>query len=177
MPAPASGIPLDIEVLKQFRIIIKSVRGHFQSIEESCGISGAQLWALAKIESTSDITINELAKELAIHQTTASNLVEKLSAKKLIKKVRQHTDQRFVSLVLTAAGKKILDQAPTPLQGLLPDALGRMPYKKLLALHELLSDLQTLMADIDESAAESPLSDDIEEAAVTKVKKRTAAHK
>ncbi|HEY3697965.1 MAG TPA: MarR family winged helix-turn-helix transcriptional regulator [Spongiibacteraceae bacterium] len=176
MSASTPDTALDIEVLKQFRIIIKSIRGHFQSIEASCGISGAQLWALAKIDSTSDITISELAKELAIHQTTASNLVEKLCAKKLIKRVRQHTDQRFVSLMQTAAGKKMLAQAPTPLQGLLPDALGRMPYKKLLMLHELLGDLQNLMASIDESAAAAPLSDDDTEA-VDMTQKRATKRK
>lgn len=163
---------LDIDVLKQFRVIIKSVRGHFQSIEESCGISGAQLWALDKIHHTDEITINELAKELAIHQTTASNLVEKLCTKKLIKKVKRAADQRFVSLVLTAAGKKLLDKAPTPLQGLLPDALGRMPYKKLMALRDLLDDLQKLMSAIDESAAESPLSDEAPVRAAPRVKSK-----
>lgn len=152
--------PLDIEVLKQFRIIFKSVRRHFQSIEQSCGVSGAQLWALAKIEEIPDITINRLAAELAVHQTTASNLVEKLAGQDLVRKVRQKTDQRFVSLVLTESGQQMLTDAPSPLQGLLPDALGKMPYKKLLALYHLLDDLQHLMAHIEEDAAAAPLSED-----------------
>ena len=50
---------LDIEVLKQFRIIFKSVRRHFQAIEQVCGISGAQLWALAKIEQSPKDPLNK----------------------------------------------------------------------------------------------------------------------
>lgn len=152
--------PLDIEVLKQFRVIFKSVRRHFQTIEQSCDVSGAQLWALAKIEEIPAITMNRLAEELAIHQTTASNLVEKLTSKKLVKKVRQKTDQRFVSLALTAAGRKILADAPAPLQGLLPDALGKMPYKQLLSLYNHLNELQELMMHIEADASTAPLSED-----------------
>jgi DNA-binding MarR family transcriptional regulator len=152
--------PLDIEVLKQFRVIFKSVRRHFQSIEQSCGVSGAQLWALAKIDEIPDITINHLAEELAIHQTTASNLVEKLAGKNLVYKIRQKADQRFVALALTPAGQQMLSDAPAPLQGLLPDALGKMPYKKLLALFHLLDDLQKLMEHIEVDAGAAPLSEE-----------------
>lgn len=151
---------LDIEVLKQFRIIFKSVRRHFQSIEQACGISGAQLWALAKIAEIQGLTVTKLAGELAIHQTTASNLVEKLVTKGLVSKVRQQEDQRFVVLVLTDSGSGMLDSAPIPLQGLLPDALGKMPYRKLLQLHELLAELQGLMEHTEDEAAAMPLSED-----------------
>jgi DNA-binding MarR family transcriptional regulator len=149
--------PLDIEVLKQFRVIFKSIGRHFQSIERTCGISGAQLWALAKIDEIPDITISRLAEELAIHQTTASNLVDKLASKELVSKVRQKADQRFVSLALASEGRQVLAKAPTPLQGLLPDALGKMPYKKLVALYGLLDDLKMLMEHIEEDAGAAPL--------------------
>ena len=35
------------EVLKQFRILLQSIRKHFQEVEQRCGVSGAQLWALS----------------------------------------------------------------------------------------------------------------------------------
>lgn len=159
MTRPPTEHPLDIEVLKQFRVIFKSVRSHFQSIERACGLSGAQLWALAKISDLPNIALNQLAQELAIHQTTASNLVEKLASKGLVDKVRQKADQRFVALALTAAGRQLLAAAPGPFEGILPDALGKMPHQKLLSLHRLLADLQTLMDPVDEDAGRSPLSE------------------
>ena len=159
MNNPPTEKSLDIEVLKQFRVIFKSIGRHFQSIERTCGISGAQLWALAKIDEIPDITMNRLAEELAIHQTTASNLVDKLVSKELVHKVRQKADQRFVSLALAPEGQQVLAKAPTPLQGLLPDALGKMPYKKLVALYDLLDDLQMLMEHIEEDAGSAPLSE------------------
>jgi DNA-binding MarR family transcriptional regulator len=156
----APTLALDIAVLKQFRVIFRSVRRHFQSVEQACGLSGAQLWALAKIGEIPDITVGRLAQELAIHQTTASNLVDRLVGRKLARKARQKNDQRFISLVLTAAGRKLLTEAPGPSEGLLPDALGKMPYKKLLELHQLLSDVQEVMEHIEADAEATPLSED-----------------
>lgn len=158
MTNTTSDARLDIEVLKQFRIIIKSIRRHFLSVEQACGISGAQLWALSKIgEST--LTVSQLAHEMAIHQSTASNLVEKLVDKQLAIKRRQAEDQRSVSLELTAQGREILDRAPQPFQGLLPDALGKMPYTQLRTLHGLLDDLLKRMSELESEAGSSLLSE------------------
>jgi hypothetical protein len=38
-----------LEVLEQFRVIVKSSRRHYQDVERRAGLSGAQLWALAQI--------------------------------------------------------------------------------------------------------------------------------
>jgi len=34
-----------LEVLEQFRIIVKSIRRHYQDVERRAGLKGAQLWA------------------------------------------------------------------------------------------------------------------------------------
>ena len=36
-------------VLRQFRLIFSSVRRHFQLIEKSAGVGGAQIWALSLV--------------------------------------------------------------------------------------------------------------------------------
>lgn len=157
--SPSASPRLDIEVLKQFRIIIKSVRRHFQTIESACGISGAQLWALAKIGEDPGITVSQLAQEMAIHQSTASNLVEKLVEKQLVCKRRLAEDQRSVLLDLSEGGRKVLGAAPQPFQGLLPDVLGKTPYGELRMLHELLGKLLARMDDLESDAANVHLSE------------------
>ena len=64
-----------LEVLQQFRILVKSIRSHYQQVEARSGVSGAQLWALAHIAGSPGSKVGELARALAIHQSTASNLV------------------------------------------------------------------------------------------------------
>src|SRR5438105_15280012 len=63
-----------LEVLEQFRVIVKSIRRHYQDVERRAGVTGAQLWALAQIAEQPGGQVGELARAPAVHQFTASNL-------------------------------------------------------------------------------------------------------
>jgi DNA-binding MarR family transcriptional regulator len=151
---------LDVEVLKQFRVIFKSVRKHFQSVEDALGISGAQLWALSCIAEKPGIRVTELARAMTLHQSTTSNLIEKLADLDLVRRERSSADGRIITLYPTESGTIRLEGAPAPVRGLLPDALGRLPYNTLRDLHRSLETLLGTMGNLEESAGEStPLSD------------------
>ena len=93
--------PLSIKVLKKFRLIFGSVRQHFREVEQTCGVSGSQLWILQEVSNTPGIGVSELAGRLSIHQSTCSQLVEKLVGRGLLIKERSVEDQRRVGLLLT----------------------------------------------------------------------------
>lgn len=58
---------LSIQVLKKFRVIYGSVRQHFREIEQTCGVTGSQLWIMQEISATPGVGISELAEKLSIH--------------------------------------------------------------------------------------------------------------
>ena len=89
---------LTLDVLKQFRLIYGSVRHHFRQVEETCGVSGSQIWMLHELHSAPGIGVSDLAHRLSIHQTTCSQLVEKLVARGYVEKTRSEEDQRRVGL-------------------------------------------------------------------------------
>lgn len=146
-------------VLQQFRFIFKSVKKHFQWVEHETGVSGSQLWALAQIGATPGLRVTELARALAIHQTTASNLVDKLAQRRLVRRERKREDQRVVQLFLSQRGEAIIAQAPKPYEGVLPDALMRLPRAELGRLDVLLKSLTHHMRVRDASGRRTPLSD------------------
>ena len=148
-----------LAVLKQFRIVFRSVKRHFQWVEAQCGVSGAQLWALGKVGESPGLKVSELAKALAIHQSTASNMLDRLELLGMIRKERISSDQRVVRLHLTAKGKKVLASAPQPFQGVLPDALAALPAPVLAALDRHLTTLIETMKVKDSSGQATPLSD------------------
>jgi DNA-binding MarR family transcriptional regulator len=150
---------LDLEVLRQFRLIFKSVRRHFQSVESVMGISGAQLWAVSRIAEQPGIRVTELAKAMSIHQTTASNLVEKLVELGFVARERDSSDGRVVLLRLTDKGAASLAEAPGPVRGLLPDALGKLPFETLESLHANLTELLSRMQDLEPQGRDTPLSE------------------
>ncbi|MGL4997218.1 MAG: MarR family winged helix-turn-helix transcriptional regulator [Deefgea sp.] len=151
---------LDVEVLKQFRIVFKSIRKHFQSIEDELGISGAQLWALAEIDIQPGLALSTLSKAMSLHQSTTSNLVEKLVVLGLVERKKSLEDGRSIRLFATLQGASKLRFAPRPVKGLLPDALERLSPTTLLNLHTSLSDLLVTMNKLEHDAGDySPLSD------------------
>lgn len=150
---------LSIQVLKKFRVIFGSVRQHFRDVEQTCGVSGSQLWILQEVAKAPGTGVSELAVRLSIHQSTCSLLVEKLVTRKLLSKVRSKEDQRRVGLTLTEEAEKILGAAPGPAEGILPEALQGLPEATLLALdHALLSVIDQLRVRDDEDA-DKPLAD------------------
>ena len=148
-----------LEVLKLFRILVKSIRGHYQVVENRSGVSGAQLWALAHIAGNPKTKVGELARALAIHQSTASNLVGRLESLGLLARNRLRDDQRSVELTLTPKGKRALSRAPRPLIGLLQQALLDLPPARLEGLHKHLELLIGTMKFKDKKSHTTPISE------------------
>jgi DNA-binding MarR family transcriptional regulator len=107
-------------------------------------VSGAQLWALCEIEEQPGLTVSELAHAMSIHLSTASNLLDKLETRKLVRRERASTDQRVVRVYVTREGEKVLKRAPGPAEGIIPDALQKLPAPALTRLHRDLTVLLEL---------------------------------
>jgi len=148
-----------LAVLEQFRILFKSIRRHYYHVERQAGISGAQLWALVEVAADPGVEVGDLARTLAIHQSTASNLLRRLQTQKLVSRKRQGKDQRTVQLFATRKGLKVLKRAPQPLIGVLQQALSDLPRGSLQVLHRQLSKLIALMKAKDLEARAIPLSE------------------
>ncbi len=150
---------LQLQVLRKFRIIYGSVRQHFREVEKSCGISGSQLWILHEIAKEPEIGVTELSERLSIHQSTCSQLVDKLVVANLVNKERNKEDLRRVGLRLTEAAEKILQNAPGPAEGILPEALQGLPENVLITLDKSLVDVIGQLRLRDEKLADKHLAD------------------
>ncbi|KVW97135.1 MarR family winged helix-turn-helix transcriptional regulator [Thiobacillus denitrificans] len=147
------------ETLRQFRVIFGAVRQHFQTVEKACGVSGAQIWAMAALHQTPGMKVSELAQALSIHASTASNLLDKIEKSGLVRRERNHVDQRVVQLYLTDAGEQALEKAPQPLTGILTHALGQLPDDTLARLNQDLAVLIAHMGAVNTLDAQKPLSE------------------
>ncbi len=150
---------LTVHVLKKFRLIYGSVRQHFREVEHQCGVSGSQLWILQEVGRAPGIGVSEVAERLHIHQSTCSQLVEKLVARGLLEKQRSAADQRRVGLSLSVEAKKLLRSAPGPAEGLLPEALSALPEGVLAELDKALLEVIGQLRSRDDKFADKPLAD------------------
>ena len=149
MPAPKSThqIAPATRVLRQFRIVFNAMKTHFRQVEKQAGIAGAQLWALSVIQQQPGISVGDLARALDVHQSTASNLVKTLLSQELIVAAKEGSDRRAVALRISENGMAVLNKAPLPLSGVLPDALAGLEGETLERLEQ---DLAVLIAALDQ---------------------------
>lgn len=154
---PLADSTAPMRVLRQFRVVFNAVKTHFRQVEREAGLGGAQLWALSVIERHPGIGATGLARELDIHQSTASNLVRALVERGFVSANREGADRRAVALRVLPEGQAVLRSAPMPFTGVLPDALASLDEATLLRLEQ---DLGRLIAELaaDEEAAQVPLS-------------------
>lgn len=145
--------------IKDFRVIISSIKKHSSQVEALCNVSSSQLWLLWELHQSPGLKVTELANRLSIHQSTASNLIEKLVNKQLVIKRRSDFDQRVVRLYLSEAGTEVVFKAPSSPRGALRDALEHMSASELILLQQSLGALIAQIKLKDEESALTPLSD------------------
>ena len=143
-------------VLRQFRIVFNAVKTHFREVEKKAGVAGAQLWALSVIRDAPGLGVNELARAMDVHQSTASNLVKSLIAQELVVAKKNGSDRRTVQLHIMPAGSRVLRRAPGPFSGVLPQALASLDAKALSRLDKDLSRLIEVL-EVDERGGGVPL--------------------
>ena len=133
------------EALAKFRQVINFNKRHFRQVEKLTGISGTLVWVLAILRQSPGLRVSELAEIMAIHQSTTSNLLDKLQSRNLIERDRSTDDQRVVRLYLTRSGEALVKRVPQPAHGLLQEALHKLPSPALQGLNRLLDQLLQAM--------------------------------
>lgn len=156
-PAVEPPLQPEVRVLRQFRLVFNAVKRHFQQVEKKAGIGGAQVWALSLVAEHAGIGVNQLAKAMDVHQTTASNLVKAMVSGGMVVAERSGADRRAVQLSILPKGQQVLRKAPGPFTGVLPEALASLDAATLERLNHDLNLLITALS-ADDHAAGIPLA-------------------
>jgi DNA-binding MarR family transcriptional regulator len=139
-------------VLRQFRLVFNVIKTHFQQVEKKVGIGGAQVWALHVVHQTPGIGVLGLARAMDVRQPTASNLVKSLVDHNLLEVRKEGPDRRAVQLHVLAGGLDILQRAPGPFAGVLPQALASLDAATLVRMEQDLGELIGLLGANDRGA-------------------------
>lgn len=146
-------------IVKAFRLVFRAVQEHSRWVEKQCGVSAAQLWAMWELMENPGMRVSELSENMSIHQSTTSNMLDKLEKRGLLKRERRGPDHRVVQLYLTDAGAALVAESPRPAQGALNYAVSRLPDHVVESLGENLELLLSLMKVTDTTSALEPLSE------------------
>ena len=129
-----ADIRLSSTVGQYLRVVHRAMQEHSRRIEKEFGVSAAQLTALWELSAHPGCRVSELSQALTLHQSTTSNMLDKLEKKGLVKRCRGGPDQRVVKVFLSATAQEILSHAPRPAQDAISAALARLPQTELAEL-------------------------------------------
>lgn len=149
--------PEAVRVLRQFRLVFNVVKTHFQQVEKKVGVGGAQVWALHLVQQRPGLGIHALATAMDVRQPTASNLVRSMATQGLLQVRKEGPDKRAVQLHLLPAGQDVLQRAPGPFEGVLPQALDNLDAATLARLERDLAELIGILG-ANERGAGIPLA-------------------
>ncbi|MEE4164502.1 MAG: MarR family transcriptional regulator [Desulfocapsaceae bacterium] len=147
-------------ITQQLRTIFKAAQAHSKITEKECGLSSAKLWMLYEISAKPGILVSQLARELSIHPSTCSNMLDKIEEKELIHRDRSKMDQRSVHIYLTDKGRQLLNKAPSPPQGKLSSTLQALSPEQLADLESSLKIFIEALHFEDSKAALTPIIGD-----------------
>jgi DNA-binding MarR family transcriptional regulator len=150
-------IKLQKEVLKHFREIYIQAKSELKDNVKKTGLSGSQLWIMQQIYNFNGISNSELAKNLTLHVSTCSILVNKLIKKGLVEKVRSSTDERKIVLTITSKGKQLMAKAPKSPEGAIPSTLKKLNIEELEELNTVLTKFAKKMKVLNKIYKDIPL--------------------
>jgi len=124
---PGTPEPPDATLIVQgLRRIVKALHSFSQDVYRQYGLTGPQLWALKTLQREGRLSAGQLARALAVHQSSLSILIDRLEKRGLVSRVRARGDGRFVLIEMTKRGLALAAMAPEPAQGRLLHGLQAM---------------------------------------------------
>ena len=90
-------------------------------------------------------TMNELAAEVALHQSTLTRVVEKLEKQNLVQRRRLTHNQRSVEVRITEAGKKTYDFLDKASSQMISDLLDHIPRQRQVTIVEAMEEVAEIL--------------------------------
>ena len=110
----------------------------FKHIGEPLGLRPVEFTILALVASNPGVTGKQLAQTLAVTAPNITILIDKMSEKGLLERVRSETDRRAQNIHLTAAGERVAKRALTVWRRMEEEELRHLSEGERVMLLELL---------------------------------------
>ena len=141
MPAPASSV--DLELVGRLRYSVARLARLLRQQDET-GLTPTGLAMLATISRDGPITLGELAAAEQVAPPTITKVIAKLEGAGLVERVRDAEDRRVCRVVLSQAGRTLLETNRTRRNAWLAERLAELPEEDRERLAAAVSVLEHL---------------------------------
>lgn len=150
---PGRLAPPDATLIVQgLRRVVKALHTFSQDVYRQFGLTGPQLWALKTLQREGRLSAGQLARALAVHQSSLSILIDRLEKRGLVSRVRSRGDARVVLIEMTKRGAALSAMAPEAAQGRLLHGLQAMSRAEVSQIRRAVERLVQVMEAEDTTA-------------------------
>ncbi len=136
-------------IIYAIRRLIQAGELYSKELSKTYSISAAQLNCLLAVHENGPLPPSQIAKYMLVKSSTVTGVVDRLEQKELVKRVRNSTDRRVITIELTEAGNQLAENAPPPIQQKIIDGLKKMSKAEIDEIAIALSKL-TNMLDVQD---------------------------
>lgn len=153
----------DLRILRALRRITRAIALHSKQLAACNHITAPQLVCLHTVIAGGAMTTTAISREIHVSPSTVVGILDRLEEKGLVRRERGREDRRIVLVSATEAGRALAEEAPSPLQKTLADALNELPELEqatiTLSLERIVDLMERREPGTVEPAGASPLLD------------------
>jgi len=125
-----SSVPVtryDLQVLRSLRRIIRAIDIYSHKLKTTCQLTVPQLICLQSIVEDEPLNARTISERVYLSPSTIAGILDRLEIRGLVIRERDRRDRRIVNVSATEKGIRLAEEAPSPLQDNLANALNRLP--------------------------------------------------
>jgi DNA-binding MarR family transcriptional regulator len=145
-PEAASGMAVFTAILRSYQLLNDQVSTVMRSHELTFARYEVLTWLATDPESA--LTLSWISKTLRIPPATVTNIIDRLEADKLVRRVPHPSDARTTLAEITAKGRRLAEDATQDLNATVYGRIG-LTEKQRAQLIDLLADLRAAGNEFD----------------------------
>ena len=143
------GGSMDYDLMKDIfmdlRRIMRAMDVYSRQLAGSHGLTGPQMLCLREITTRGSLTTGALARAVALSPATLTGILDRLEARGLVSRERRPEDKRRVLVSLTALGKQMSQELPSPMQERFGSRLTDLSIDEQTAIRMALGNVAKMM--------------------------------
>lgn len=134
------------QIIYSIRRLMQASELYTKELNKKYQVSTAQLNCILTLYEYGPLPPSKIAHHMMVKSSTVTGVVDRLEKKGLAERMRNSPDRRVITIQLTKAGKKLAQNAPSPIQQKIIDGLKQTEAAKK---EQIVSSLNMLTAMLD----------------------------
>ena len=135
------------DIFMDLRRIMRAMDVYSRQLSGSHGLTGPQMLCLREISEQNSLTTGALALAVALSPATLTGILDRLEMRGLVSRERRPEDKRRVVVSLTAHGRQMAQELPSPLQERFGSRLTDLPAEEQTAIRQALNQVAKMMEE------------------------------